>query len=350
MTAGHFDRSGGRPMRRILTLTIILFAVFSLTPSALAEKRVALVIGNDRYANLPVLQKAANDAEAVGNTLARLGFEVIHGCDLGRQRMIDKLVEFTGRLEAGDTAVFFYAGHGVAIDNVNYLVPTDVPAASAGAEGRVRGASIAEGDVIAEIQRRGARVAVMVLDACRNNPFPSTAGRSIGNTRGLADAKPARGVFTIYSAGIGQEALDRLEPNDLNPNSVFTRVFVEQLVRPGLHIGELAVEVREKVAEIALKAKNTRGEPEPHEQTPAYYDQTVGGRVYLAGLPKPPTAAPAPPTASSPQRIDACAAAEAHWKSAEAIGTQAAFEDHLARFSDCAFAGLARAKIDDLKK
>ena len=124
---------------------------------------------------------------------------------------------------------------------------------------------------------------MLVLDACRDNPFPRAGTRTLGNTRGLADAKPARGVFTLYSAGIGQTALDRLEPNDANPNSVFTRVFVEQLAKPGLHIGELAIEVREKVAEIALKARNTRGEADPHEQTPAYYDQTIGGRVFLAG-------------------------------------------------------------------
>ena len=278
-------------MRRIWAIAVVLFGLFSLAPAALAEKKVALVIGNDRYANLPVLQKAVNDAEAVGNTLARLGFEVIRGRDLGRQGMIDKLAEFTARLEAGDTALFFYAGHGVAIGGVNYLVPSDVPAATAGAEARVRGASIAEPDIIAEIQAKGARVAVLVLDACRDNPFPRAGTRTLGNTRGLADAKPARGVFTLYSAGIGQTALDRLEPNDTNPNSVFTRVFVEQLAKPGLHIGDLAIEVREKVAEIALKAKNTRARPDPHEQTPAYYDQTIGGRVLSRRAPhvQPPS-------------------------------------------------------------
>src|SRR5262245_15778635 len=161
-------------MRRFVSFACILFGLAGFASPASAEKRLALVIGNDRYTNLPILQKAVNDAEAVGNTLERLGFEVIRGRDLGRQGMSDKLAEFTARLEAGDTALFFYAGHGVAIDNVNYLLPSDVPAASAGAEARIRLAAIAEGDVIAEIQRRGARVAVMVLDACRNNPFPRT--------------------------------------------------------------------------------------------------------------------------------------------------------------------------------
>ena len=243
----------------LAAIGLIQAALLSSAEPALAQKRVALVIGNDRYPNLPPerqLLKAVNDAEAVGNTLARLGFEVIRGSNLGRQAMIDKLSDLTARVEAGDTALVFYAGHGVAIGGVNYLVPSDVPRVVDGAEARVRGGSIAEGDIVAELQGKGVRVAVLVIDACRDNPFPRSGGRSVGNTRGLADARPARGVFTLYSAGIGQTALDRLEPNDPNRNSVFTRVFVEQLAKPGLHLSDLAVEVRERVAEIALKAKN----------------------------------------------------------------------------------------------
>jgi TPR repeat protein len=288
-----------------------VLALMALVP-AYAEKRVALVIGNDRYANLPAygqLANAVNDAQAVGNALEQLGFRVIRGVDLSRQQMIDKLSELTSQLQAGDTAAFFYAGHGVAIGGVNYLVPTDVPAVTEGAEARVRGASVSEGDVVAEIQSAGARVALLVLDACRDNPFPRSATRSIGNTRGLAEARPARGIFTIYSAGIGQTALDRLEPNDPNRNSVFTRVFIEKLAQPGLDLGGLAVEVRERVADLALRAKDESGQPAPHEQTPAYYDQTIGGRVFLgaraiavepASVPKPNsdvvTPAPTPAT------------------------------------------------------
>lgn len=332
-------RFRSKPLRLALLAAAMLA---SLVAPAWAEKRVALVIGNDGYANLPKLQKAANDAQAVGDTLARIGFEVFRARDVGRQGMIDKVAEFTSRIEPGDTALFFYAGHGVAIGGVNYLVPVDAPIATAGAEARVRGASIPEADLVAEIQARGARVAVLVLDACRDNPFPRAGTRSVGNTRGLSDAKPARGVFTVYSAGIGQTALDRLEPNDTNRNSVFTRVFVEQLAKPGLHLGDLAVEVREKVAAIALNARNERGEPDPHEQTPAYYDQTIGGRVFLAGRsvaveePKPPAPVVRP---------DPCALAGEHWRSAEAIGTRAAFEEHLTHFSTCAFAGLARVRL-----
>jgi len=251
---------------------------------ALAEKRVALVIGNDLYPNLPPdrqLKKATNDATTIADALRSLRFEIVLGTNLGRQGMIDRLADFTARLEPGDTAAVFYAGHGVAIAGVNYLVPSDVPAVTEGAEARVRGASIAEPDVIAELQAKSVRVAFVVIDACRDNPFPRAAGRSIGNTRGLADARPARGIFTLYSAGIGQTALDQLGSNDTAHNSVFTRIFVEQLKRPELHLGDLAVEVRERVAALALMATDGGGQPAPHEQTPAYYDQTLGGRIYL---------------------------------------------------------------------
>lgn len=305
---------------RIATQSLLMAAAclagtgLSVTPAA-AEKRVALAMGNDLYPNLPAdrqLQKAVNDATTVAETLKSLGFEVIVGTNLGRQAMIDKLADFTARLEPGDTAALFFAGHGVAIAGVNYLIPSDVPTVTEGAEARVRGASLAEPDLIAELQAKSVRVALLVIDACRDNPFPRAAGRSVGNTRGLADARPARGIFTLYSAGIGQTALDSLGGNDTAHNSVFTRIFAEQLKRPELHLGDLAVEVRERVADLALKATDGRGQPAPHEQTPAYYDQTLGGRIYLAGpsaanrvepsVSKLASAAPEPEPAMRPMR------------------------------------------------
>lgn len=278
---------------------LIISLVFGSLSEAFAEKRIALVIGNDRYSNLgenQQLRKALNDAEAIGDHLASLGFEVIRGQNLGRQAMIDRLADLTTRLQPGDTAAFFFAGHGVAIGGSNFLLPSDVPAIGEGGELRVRGASIAEADIIAEIQAKGARVGILIIDACRDNPFARPGVRSVGLTRGLADAKPARGIFTIYSAGIGQTALDEIEPNDPNRNSVFTRVLLEFLNRPGLHLSDLAIEVRERVAALALKAKDRGGNPYAHEQTPAYYDQTIGGRIYLAG------AAAATPVAAQPQQ------------------------------------------------
>jgi formylglycine-generating enzyme required for sulfatase activity len=273
---------------------LLILAIVSTLP-ARAEKRVALVIGNNHYPNLGTygqLLKAVNDAQAVGDALEKIGFTVIRGANLGRQGMIDKLAELTAQLRPGDTALFFYAGHGVAIGGVNYLVPNDVPAVTGDAEARVRGAAIAESYVVTELQQRDVRVALLVLDACRDNPFPRTGTRSIGNAHGLADAKPARGVFTIYAAGIGQTALDQLEPGDPNRNSVFTRIFVHEVPKPGVDLAALAIEVREGVTRLALQAKDDLGQPQPHDQTPAYYDQTVG-RIYLGGPPTAPFPDPA---------------------------------------------------------
>ena len=284
----------------ILLAMAALICVFN--SAAQAQKRHALVIGNDLYASMPAerqLQKAVNDARTMGEAFRSLGFDVSFGANLGRQGIIDKLAGFTARLAPGDTAAVFFAGHGVAIGGVNYLVPSDVPVITEGAEARLRGASIAEPDVIAEIQAKSVGVALLVIDACRDNPFPRAAGRSIGNIRGLADARPARGIFSIYSAGIGQSALDRLTDQDPEPNSVFTRIFAAQMVRPELHLGDLAVEVRERVAALALKATDRQGQPVPHEQTPAYYDQTLGGRIYLAAATSE-VARPAPVTSAIP--------------------------------------------------
>ena len=110
-------------------LAIVAATALWTAGAAHAEKRVALVIGNDRYINMPAdrqLQKAANDAHTLAQSMQALGFEVLVGTNLSRQAMIDKLAEFTARLEAGDTAAFFFAGHGVAIQGVNYLVPGEV--------------------------------------------------------------------------------------------------------------------------------------------------------------------------------------------------------------------------------
>ena len=167
---------------------------------------------------------------------------------------------------------------------VNYLIPSDVPAVTEGAEARVRGASLAEPDLIAELQAKigPGRAAG---DRCLPRQSVSARRRPLDRQHaGTGRRQAARGIFTLYSAGIGQTALDRLGGNDPAHNSVFTRIFAEQLKRPELHLGDLAVEVRERVAELALKATDERGQPAPHEQTPAYYDQTLGGRIYLAGL------------------------------------------------------------------
>jgi formylglycine-generating enzyme required for sulfatase activity len=296
-----------------------------------AEKRVALVIGNDRYANLSdreQLRKAVNDARAVGGALKQIGFDVVAGENLGRQAMIDKLDETARRLAPGDTVFFFFAGHGVAVDGINYILPADVPDVERGQVTRLTGAAVREEDVTAALTRGGARVAVVVLDACRDNPF-GAGTRGVGGERGLAPHEPPSGVFTFYSASRGQAALDRLSADDPNPNSVFTRVLVPALTRSGIDLPALAVGVREEVARIA----STAG----HPQRPAYYDETVGGQVYLAGMPR----AGGQPASEAAQA----------WAAVQTSTSLAVLDDYIRQFGDVPIYGLlARTKRQTLAK
>ena len=232
------------------------------------ERRFALVIGIDAYESVPPLQKAVNDARTMTSVLRDLGFEVTSGENLGRAGLSRKLIEFESGLRPGDTALFFFAGHGFEIRGQNFLLPADVPAVFEGQEELIKDSAFAADRIIDRIRERGARTVVAVLDACRNNPFERPGGRSVSGTRGLAQMTPAEGVFVVFSAGAKQEAIDRLSDDDQNPNSVFTRVFRKQLATPGLALDQMVKRTRVEVRELA----RTIG----REQTPAYYDQIVG--------------------------------------------------------------------------
>jgi formylglycine-generating enzyme required for sulfatase activity len=262
----------------ILKIIAVWLAFLWCLVPAHAEKRVALVIGNDHYANLPPneqLQKAVNDARAVGGALKQIGFDVLSGENLGRQAVLARIDEAAQRLTVGDTVFFFFSGHGVAVDGFNYILPVDVPAVGSGKIVSLIGAAIKEEDITAAFLRAGARVAVVVLDACRNNPFASSWTKGVGGEKGLAPHEPPSGVFTLYAASRGEAALDRLYDGDRNPNSVFTRVLVPALTRPDLDLPALAREVREEVTRLARTVN--------HAQRPAYYDETSGDRIFLAG-------------------------------------------------------------------
>jgi hypothetical protein len=232
-------------------------------------RRVALVIGNDSYQNLAPLQKAVNDSRAIGDALTKIGFDVVHVENAPRRLMNQKLVEFAGRVGRGDTAFFFYSGHGVEIHGRNFLLPVDMPQVHENEEGIVTGEGIPSDTLIDQLQARGAKLVMVVLDACRENPFAKQGTRGIGAARGgLAETAPPEGVFVLYSAGVGQTALDRLSDSDANPNSVFTRKFIQVLATPGLTVQQVATQTRAAVHDLAATVH--------HPQMPAYYDQVLG--------------------------------------------------------------------------
>ncbi len=250
----------------------------SLAAPAHAEKRVALVIGNNDYKNVPKLQKALNDARTMGDTLKQLGFSVMVAENQSRRAFSETLLAFDKAVEPGDTAFFFYAGHGFEIAGQNFLLPTDVPAATEGQEELVRDASILADRIIERLQNKKARTSILVFDACRNNPFERAGTRAVAGGGGLAPmTQLPEGVFSVFSAGPRQTALDRLSNSDDNPNSVFTRTFSKELLRPGENLVQVAQHTRRVVSEMA--------ETVSHKQIPVYFDQMVDD-VFLNGVAK----------------------------------------------------------------
>src|SRR6267378_3623219 len=252
-----------RRLSRLAALLGIAAALAAFTAPAHAEKRVALVVGNNDYKNVPKLQKAVNDARTMGDTLKRLGFSVMVAENQTRQAFSQTLLAFDNAVQPGDTAFFFYAGHGFEIAGQNFLLPTDVPAASEGQEELVRDASVLADRIIERLQNKKVRTSILVFDACRNNPFERSG------TRAVADS-------------------------DVNPNSVFTRTFAKELTEPGVNLVQVAQRTRRLVSEMA--------ETVNHKQIPVYFDQMVDD-VFLNGVTKgPPEAAK---TAEPAQKVAA---------------------------------------------
>lgn len=258
-------------MLRCLAVLVILL-VAALSPAA-AENRVAFVVGNDAYQNVDPLKKAVNDARAVAQGLQQLGFRVTLGENLTRRDFIERFNTFETSVRTGDTAFVFYSGHGVELDGANYLIPTDAPKVAPQQQSLLKDESISTDNLIQRLKARGTKSQIVVLDACRENPFRQAGGRSVGGTRGLAPTQTPGGVFVIYSAGVGEVALDRLSDNDAEPNSIFTRSFLPLLTDPSQSLVSVAKETRLRVKSLAATIGAT--------QSPAYYDE-IDGDLYLA--------------------------------------------------------------------
>jgi hypothetical protein len=294
-----------------------------------AEKRLALVVGNDSYESLPSLGRARADADAVAGALKAIGFEVIVEKDATRRGLNRRLADLEARISAGDTVFFFFAGHGVAIGQENVLLPVDLPSPKSGEESLVREEGVVVDSIVQRIQARGAATTFLVLDACRDNPFAAGGTRSIGQNRGLTRIEAPRGVFVLYSAGLGQTALDVLSSTDKAANSVFTRYLVPLLAEPGLTHVTLAKRVQSEVDKLAASVG--------HQQQPAYYDQIVGEFVLNT-------------TPVAPDATSLLSEAAAAWPAIEASHDRSAIADFIIKYGDTPFAGLARERLAALDR
>ncbi|HEX4767590.1 MAG TPA: caspase family protein [Lichenihabitans sp.] len=324
-------------------LSAVLFVV-GLHGEASAESKLAFVVGINAYQHLPPeaqLQRAASDAGAVGDALEGLGFAVTRLTqDASLDKILGELERFTRSIQPGDTVLFYYAGHGISLDDGNYLIPSDIPLLGPSDERIAKRYAIAEREVKQDLRAAGARVTIVVLDACRNNPFPARGTRAIGSaTRGLARIDATDGVYSLYSAREGQTALDRLSDTDTERNSVFTRVFIKELKTPGVSLSELGDIVRDDVASLARSANE--------EQVPAVSNDLIGARsVYLSGRAPVLQAVPAAPVPTPAMP----AADEITWGFIKGTGDAAQIEAFLQRFPQSRLRGDAQARLAELRQ
>ncbi len=221
-------------------------------PDASSDRRVALVIGNSGYTKAPVLPNPRRDAEAVASALRRVGFQVVTlEADLTRDHFIDALRRFASKAEGSDWALVYFAGHGIEMDGVNYLIPVD---ASLATDRDVTFEAVPLGQILTAVD--GAKkLRLVVLDACRNNPFlnqmrRTVASRSIG--QGLGRVEPEAGTLVVYAAKHGEVALDGDQRN-----SPFVEALTNRILSPGIEVRRLFDLVRDDV----IAATNRKQQP-----------------------------------------------------------------------------------------
>lgn len=281
-------------LRRSAALLLGLFALAATPNGAAAQARRALLIGINDYQNVPRLHKAVGDVEALRAKLAQLGFSVDVLLNPDYRAFNLGLSGFARKLQNGDVALLHFSGHGVALDGENYLLPVDVPSPANADKEQLKASAFTLTGLIERLRAPGTSAQLLIIDACRDNPYAKNMTRAIGVEGGLLEqVRRPKGTFITYSAGIGQTAADRLSDADPEPTSVFMRALLRKIAVEGKSIIDLVREVREDV-EAASAAMRP-----PHQQRPAYYDEMAGNFYFV---PRGAVAAPVriPPPAPSP--------------------------------------------------
>jgi len=270
---------------RLAALFVLIVAVSLAVPALAApdERRVALVIGNAAYQKVPGLTNPQNDARDVAAVLAKLGAEVIYHANLDKVGMEKAIGAFGDRLKSGSTGIFYYAGHAMQVQGHNYLIPVD---AAISAEQRVRLETVDIDVVLDQMAHAKARVSIVILDACRNNPFERKFRSSGG---GLAQINAPEGTLIAYATAPGQVASD-----GEGQNGLYTAELIRFMQEPGRSVEEMFKRVRVAVS------RRSNGEQVPWESS------SLTGDFYFAGPPEgagsiptvprdEPVAVPSPP-------------------------------------------------------
>ena len=270
-----------RRRRRGLVLAATLWPFVLVAPVAAQapreEPRLALVIGNSAYREAP-LRNPVNDARAMAQRLRELGFTVIAHENATKRTMEAAIIEFGRRLGEGGVGAFYYAGHGLQVRGRNYLVPVDCEIDD---EASTRVAAVDVELLLEQMNEARNRINLVVLDACRNNPFER---RMRGGSRGLAAADAARGTLIAYATALGSVAAD-----GEGGNGLYTEELLAALNEPGLKIEEVFKRVRINVS------RRSRGAQTPWESSSLTGDLVVNSSgVAAAAVPAATAPAPVP--------------------------------------------------------
>lgn len=314
------DIASGAAMGVIRLLGLIFCSVWLACGPALAERRVALVIGNSAYKNVPKLSNPVNDAALMGDMFKKAGFDLVDvKFDLNAAEMRKALREFGGKTREADVAVVYYAGHGIEFDGTNYLIPTD---ATLETDSDVLDETLPLDRALFAVEQ-AKQLRLIILDACRDNPFAkamkrTVAMRAIG--RGLAKVEPSNpNTMIAFAAKAGSTASDGNAGN-----SPFAASLAQRLPTPGLDLRKAFGFVRDDV----LK---TTG----YTQEPYVYGSLGGDDLPLV---------PAKPVATGPQ-ANPQDAVRRDYELALQAGDRDAWEAFLQTYPDGFYANLARVQL-----
>ena len=304
---------------------------------ALAEKRVALVIGNAAYTGAAVLKNPRHDAEDMTAALQRLNFKVISGYDLDERGMSLKAREFSKELIGADVALFFYAGHGLQVNGLNYLAPTNVALKS-------------EADLDFETlpldlvlkQMRQAKISLVFLDACRDNPLTrglKAASRSGTGSTGLARIEDATGMMISFATQPGNIALD-----GEGRNSPYSKALLAHMAKPGVSVSDTMIEVRKQV----LAETGDKQVPwENSSLTGKFYfmpGAAVGGGMTVAA------ASPQQTVTKEVLTVADSAVDHTFWTSVATTDDRELYREYLRRFPAGSYRMIAQAKLAALSQ
>jgi uncharacterized caspase-like protein len=302
-----------------------------ISGSEQAQKRVALVIGNAAYQGAPPLRNSVNDAHAISNALNALGFEVIELTDASQKEMNRAITAFGEKLDSDTAALFFYAGHGLQVRGKNYIVPVD-------AEIKTESAVATEAvsvDAVLE-QLNSSPVSIVILDACRNNPFERSFRKMGGG--GLAQMDAPKGSFIAYATAPGKTAAD----GD-GKNGLFTQELLKHINEPGVELSKMFMRVR---ASVAAKSSDAQMPWDSSSMMGEFYFKPGIASQVASLQPVPaPSPAPSPVHVNSKEEIE-----QESWESARTSNDIEVIKEYLKQYPRGRFVGQARILIATLKR